>query len=66
MKGIVKHVEFVLSGDLTCWGQDMEDFEGRDTEEATREDLIEYLVDDIGEFLDSLEITRVYYEEAEI
>lgn len=60
--GIVKHTEFILSGDLTCWGQDLEDFE-RDTEESTRRALIEYLLDDIGDFLDSLEITKVYYEE---
>lgn len=60
--GIVKHTEFILSGDLTCWGHDMEDFE-RDTEEMTREELINYLISDIGEFLDSLEITRVYYTE---
>lgn len=60
--GIVKHTEFILSGDLTCWGYDMEDFE-RDTEETTREELINYLISDIGEFLDSLEITRVYYTE---
>lgn len=59
---IVRHIEFVLSGDLTCWGQDMEDFE-RDTEEMTREQLIDYLLSDVGDFLDSLEITRVYYEE---
>lgn len=65
MKGIIKHVEFILSGDLTCWGQDIEDFE-RDTEESTRRELISYLLDDIEEFLDSLEVTRVYYEEVEI
>lgn len=60
--GIVKHTEFILSGDLTCYGQDMEDFEG-DTEELTREHLVDYLIDNIADFLDSLEITKVYYEE---
>lgn len=61
MSGIVKHTEFILSGDLTCWGLDLEDFE-IDTEETTRRALIEYLLDNVEDFLDNLEITRVYYE----
>lgn len=60
--GIVRHIEFILSGDVTCWAQDKEDFE-IDTKESIREQVVDYLMTDVADFFNSLEITDIYYTE---
>lgn len=60
--GIIRHIKFAISDDLTCWAESMEDFEN-DTEEKIRKELIDFIVNDTGELLDGVEITEVFYEE---
>lgn len=59
---MTRHVEFTIDFDLTCWGEDAEDFEG-DTLESIRENVIDYLEDSAYELIENLVIKKVWYEE---
>lgn len=59
---MVRHIEFTIDFDLTCWGQNAEDFEN-DNMEMIREELADYIINDSVEFLKYVTIKKVWYEE---
>ncbi len=59
---MVRHIEFTIDFDLTCWGQNAEDFEN-DNMEMMREELADYIINDSVEFLKYVTIKKVWYEE---
>ena len=40
---MVRHIEITINFDLTCWGQDAEDFEN-DNMEAINEEVADYII----------------------
>lgn len=59
---MVRHIEFTIDFDLTCWGEDMKDF-GDDSIESITDSLHDYLCDNGYELLDYIKIKKVWYEE---
>jgi hypothetical protein len=61
---MVRHIEFTINFDLTCWAPSMEDFEN-DSTEFINEEVADYIINDSGELLDYLTIEKIWYEEDE-
>ena len=61
---MIRHIEFSIDFDLTCWGEDEEDFEG-DTPEMIREEVIDWIINESAELLEGLKINKVWYEQEE-
>lgn len=61
---MVRHIEITINFDLTCWGQDAEDFEN-DNVEAINEVVADYIIHNSAELLENLTINKVWYEEGE-
>lgn len=59
---MVRHIEVIINFDLTCWGQDAEDFES-DSTETINETVEDYIVNDSAELLENVTIKKVWYEE---
>lgn len=59
---MTRHIEFTIDFDLTCWGQDKEDFEN-DNMEMIKEELADYIINDSAEFLEYVTIKKIWYEE---
>lgn len=58
---MIQHIEFTIKFDLTCWGQDAEDFEN-DNVEAINEVVADYIIHNSTELLENLTINKVWYE----
>ena len=59
---MVRHIEFTINFDLTCWAESMEDFEN-DTMEFLEEEIADYVIHNGAEFLDHLTIKKIWYED---
>jgi len=59
---MVRHIEFTIDFDLTCWAESMEDFEN-DSMEFINEEVADYIINDSGELLDHLVIKKIWYGE---
>ena len=59
---MIRHIEFTINFDLTCWAESMEDFEN-DTDEMIDECIADFVIHNSADFLDLLEIKKVWYEE---
>lgn len=55
---MIRHIEITINFDLTCWGQDAEDFEG-DSTETINETVEDYIVNDSAELLENVTIKKV-------
>ena len=54
---MVRHIEFTIDFDLTCWAESMKDFEN-DSREFINEEVAEYIINNSGELLDHLVIKK--------
>ena len=61
---MIRHIELTIKFDLTCWGQDAEDFEN-DNAETINEAIADYIINNSVELLENLTIDKVWYEEKE-
>jgi len=59
---MVRHIEFTIDFDLTCWAESMEDFE-TDSMEFINEEVADYVINSSGELLDHLVIKKIWYGE---
>ena len=60
---MIRHIELTMENfDLTCWGQDMEDFE-IDTEESIKESVLDFLYDEPETLIENIKIKKIWYEE---
>jgi len=59
---MTRHVEITIDFDLTCWGQDAEDFEN-DNMETINYDVADYIINNATDLLDNVKIKKVWYEE---
>ena len=59
---MVRHIEFTIDFDLTCWAESMEDFEN-DNDEVINECVADFIIHNSTDLLDLLEIKKVWYEE---
>ena len=59
---MIRHIELTINFDLTCWGQDKEDFEN-DTQEMINEEVADYIMDCPQVLLENVTINKVWYEE---
>lgn len=59
---MIRHIEFTIDFDLTCWAENMEDFEN-DSIEFINEEVADYIIHSSGELLDHLTIKKIWYEE---
>lgn len=59
---MVRHIEFTIDFDLTCWAESMEDFE-TDSVEFINEEVADYVINSSGELLDHLVIKKIWYGE---
>ena len=59
---MVRHIEFTIDFDLTCWAESMEDFE-TDSMEFINEEVADYIIHSSGELLDHLVIKKIWYGE---
>ena len=59
---MTRHIEITINFDLTCWGQDAEDFEN-DDEEIINEAVADYIVNDSTNLLEDVIVKKVWYEE---
>ena len=59
---MVRHIEFTIDFDLTCWAESMEDFES-DSTEFINEEVADYIIHNSGELLDYLTIKKIWYGE---
>ena len=59
---MIRHIEFTIDFDLTCWAESMEDFEN-DSTEFINEEVADYIIHCSDEFLDHLTIKKIWYEE---
>ena len=59
---MIRHIEFTINFDLTCYAESMEDFEN-DTDEMIDECIADFVIHNSADFLDLLEIKKVWYEE---
>jgi len=59
---MIRHIEFTIDFDLTCWAESMEDFE-IDTEETIQECVTDWIINDSVEFLNHVVIKKIWYEE---
>jgi hypothetical protein len=59
---MVRHIEFTIDFDLTCWAESMEDFE-TDSMEFINEEVADYVINSSGELLDHLVIRKIWYGE---
>lgn len=60
---MTRHIEFTINFDLTCWGEDWEDFAMCRDEQSILESVEEYIADDCAELFPHIKITKVWYEE---
>ena len=61
---MIRHIEFTIDFDLTCWAESMEDFEN-DSIEFINEEVTDYIIHDSTDLLDHLTIKKIWYEEDE-
>jgi len=59
---MTRHIEITINFDLTCWGQDKEDFEN-DNIEAINETVADYIINDSADLLENVTIKKIWYEE---
>lgn len=59
---MVRHIEITINFDLTCCGQDKEDFEN-DNIEIIKEEVADYIINDSTNLLENVTIKKVWYEE---
>lgn len=59
---MVRHIEITINFDLTCWGQDKEDFEN-DNIETINEAVADYIINNSTDLLEDVTIKKVWYEE---
>lgn len=59
---MTRHIEITINFDLTCWGQDKEDFENDDIE-TINEAIADYITNDSTDLLENVTIKKVWYEE---
>ena len=60
---MIRHIELTMENfDLTCWAQDMEDFE-MDTEESIKESVLDFLYDEPETLIENIKIKKIWYEE---
>ena len=59
---MIRHIEFTIDFDLTCWAESMEDFES-DSIEFINEEVADYIINSSGELLDHLVIKKIWYGE---
>lgn len=59
--GMVRHIEFTIDFDLTCWGLNEDDFEN-DDEINISEDVADFIIHNADELIPQLEIKKVWYE----
>lgn len=60
---MIRHIELAFENfDLTCWAEDMEDFE-IDTEESIKEEVLQFLYDDPQTVFEHVKIKKIWYEE---
>lgn len=59
---MTRHIEITINFDLTCWGQDEEDFENDDIE-TINEAIADYITNDSTDLLENVTIKKVWYEE---
>ena len=60
-KEMIRHIEFTINFDLTCWGYGREDFEN-DTPESIKEEIIDYINSCPEQLTDYIEIKKIWYE----
>ena len=61
---MIRHIEFTIDFDLTCWAESMEDFEN-DSIEFINEEVADYIINSSDELLEHLTIKKIWYEEEE-
>ena len=61
---MIRHIEFTIDFDLTCWAESMKDF-ANDSKEFINEEIADYVINSSDEFLDHLTIKKIWYEEDE-
>ena len=61
---MIRHIEFTIDFDLTCWAESMEDFEN-DSTEFINEEVADYIINSSDELLKHLTIKKIWYEEDE-
>jgi len=61
---MIRHIEFTIDFDLTCWAESMKDFEN-DSIEFINEEIADYIINDSTDLLDHLVIKKIWYEEDE-
>ena len=59
---MIRHIEFTINFDLTCWDEDMEFFEMQ-SEESILEGIADYINESTPELMEHLTINRIWYEE---
>ena len=59
---MIRHIEFEIKSDLTCYSNYAEDFEN-DTDESIQESVEDWAYHNSDELLKDLKIKRVWYEE---
>ena len=59
---MTRHIEITINFDLTCWGQDKEDFEN-DNIEAINETVADYIINDSADLLENVTIKKIWDEE---
>lgn len=60
---MTRHIELAFENfDLTCWAEDMEDFE-IDTEESIKEEVLQFLYDEPETVFKNVKIKKIWYEE---
>lgn len=58
---MIRHIELYIDFDLTCWAEDIEDFEN-DTPEYIDETVRDYCFRNSTELLEHLTIKKIWYE----
>jgi len=61
---MIRHIEFTINFDLTCWGRDMEDFEN-DSTESINEEIADYIINNPNKLLDHLTVKKIWYKNDE-
>jgi len=59
---MIRHIEITIDFDLTCWGQDAEDFD-TDNTESINEEVADYIIHNSTDLLENTVIKKVWYEE---
>ena len=61
---MVRHAEFIIKGDYTTWGIDMEDFANEiDDPDVTLDYICDWIEESPQDLYNLIQITNIWYEE---